>query len=62
MSAMAECHHISVFLDSLLSAPNDWSMLTADDISHYVCATFKTLKASSIGRYITSLRNFVSDE
>ena len=58
MSAMAECHHISVFLDSLLSMPDDWSMLTADDISHYVCTTFKTLKASSIGRYITSLRNF----
>lgn len=58
MSAIAECRHISVFLDSLLSAPNDWSMLTADDISHYVCTTFKKLKASSIGRYITSLRNF----
>lgn len=58
MSAMAECHHVSVFLDSLLPIPNDWSMLTADDISHYVCMTFKNLKASSIGRYITSLRNF----
>lgn len=58
MSAMAECHHISVFLDSLLSIPNDWSVLTADDINHYVCMTFKNLKASSIGRYITSLRNF----
>ena len=58
MSAMAECHHISVFLDSLVSIPNNWAMLTADDISHYVCTTFKNLKASSIGRYITSLRNF----
>lgn len=58
MSAMAECHHISVFLDSLLSIPNDWSLLTADDISHYVCMTFKNQKASSTGRYITSLRNF----
>lgn len=58
VSAMAECHHISVFLDSLNSIPNDWSILTANDISHYVCTVFQNLKSSSIGRYITSLRNF----
>ena len=58
ISATAECHHISAFLDSLDSIPNDWSMLTAEDINHYVCTMFHTLKASSIGRYITSLRNF----
>ena len=30
VSATAECHHISIFLDSLNSIPNDWSILTAD--------------------------------
>lgn len=58
MSATAECHHISAFLDSLDFIPNDWSMLTAEDIKQYVCTFFQNLKASSIGRYITSLRNF----
>ena len=58
MSATAECHHISVFLDSLDIIPNDWSMLTAEDINQYVCTVFQNIKASSIGRYITSLRNF----
>ncbi|MBQ8558419.1 MAG: tyrosine-type recombinase/integrase [Tyzzerella sp.] len=58
MSATAECHHISVFLDSLDSIPDDWSMLTAEDIKQYVCTVFQNIKASSIGRYITSLRNF----
>lgn len=58
MSATAECHHISVFLDSLDSIPSDWSMLTAEDIKQYVCTVFQNIKASSIGRYITSLRNF----
>lgn len=58
MSATAECHHISVFLDSLDIIPNDWSMLTAEDINQYVCTAFQNIKASSIGRYITSLRNF----
>ena len=58
MSATAECHHISAFLDSLDFIPNDWSMLIAEDIKQYVCTFFQNLKASSIGRYITSLRNF----
>ena len=58
MSATAECHHILAFLDSLDTIPNDWSMLTSEDINHYVCTVFQNLKASSIGRYITSLRNF----
>lgn len=58
MSAIAECHHISVFLDSLDVIPNDWSILTAEDINQYVCTVFQNIKASSIGRYITSLRNF----
>ena len=58
MSATAECHHISVFLDSLDSIPSDWSMLTAEDIKQYICTVFQNIKASSIGRYITSLRNF----
>ena len=58
MSATAECHHISVFLDSLDSIPDDWAMLTAECVNHYVCTVFQNIKASSIGRYITSLRNF----
>ena len=58
MSATAECHHISVFLDSLDIIPNDWSRLAAEDIKRYVCTVFQNIKASSIGRYITSLRNF----
>ena len=58
MSATAECHHISVFLDSLDSIPSDWSMLTAEDIKQYICTVFQNIKASSIGRYFTSLRNF----
>ena len=33
-------------------------MLTAEDINQYVCTAFQNIKASSIGRYITSLRNF----
>lgn len=58
MSATAECHHISVFLDSLDFISNDWSMLAAKDINQYVRSVFPNLKTSSIGRYITSLRNF----
>lgn len=58
MSAKAESHHVSVFLDSLSSIPDDWSLLTANDISNYVCTSLQGLKASSIGRYVTSLRNF----
>ena len=58
MSATAECHHSSVFLDALKIIPNDWSMLTVEDINQYVCTAFQNIKASSIGRYITSLRNF----
>jgi integrase/recombinase XerD len=33
-------------------------MLTAEDINQYICTVFQNIKASSIGRYITSLRNF----
>ncbi len=58
MSANAEIHHVSVFLDSLSQFPDDWSMLTANDVSNYICTSFHGLKTSSIGRYITSLRNF----
>jgi len=57
-STKSECQHIKKFLlyhgnvtyESL-------SELEAHDIRDYVCSEFKGLKASSIGRYITSLRN-----
>lgn len=58
MSAKAEVHHISVFLQSLTMIPDDWAKLTAYDISKYVSSAFQGLKASSVGRYVTSLRNF----
>ena len=47
MLVTAECHHILAFLDSLDSIPNDWSMLAAEDIKHYVCAIFRKRKIAS---------------
>ncbi|MFA9463423.1 MAG: hypothetical protein ACERKN_03935 [Velocimicrobium sp.] len=47
MSANAEIYHVSVFLDSLSHFPDDWSMLTANDVSNYICTSFHGLKNSS---------------
>jgi site-specific recombinase XerD len=58
MSALAERHHVSEFLDQLGSIPEDWSEIAAEDLRDYVCDVFSKLKPSSVGRYITSLRNF----
>lgn len=58
MSALAERHHVSEFLDHIGSIPDDWSEIAAEDLRDYVCDVFSELKPSSIGRYITSLRNF----
>ncbi|MDE6517240.1 MAG: tyrosine-type recombinase/integrase [Acetatifactor sp.] len=58
MAAEAEKHHISEFLNSIGNCPDDWAEMTAENIRDYVCSRFSHLKASSIGRYVTSLRNF----
>lgn len=58
MSAIAERHHVSEFLDHIASIPDDWSEIVSKDLRDYVCDVFPELKPSSVGRYITSLRNF----
>lgn len=58
MSALAERHHVSEFLVYIGSIPDNWSEIVAEDLRDYVCDVFSGLKPSSIGRYITSLRNF----
>ena len=58
MSAQAETHHISEFLNSLDSVPDDWREITAEKVRDYACIKFSGLKPSSAGRYVTSLRNF----
>lgn len=58
MSAEAEKHHVSEFLNSMGNRPDDWAEITAENIRDYVCSGFSHLKVSSIGRYVTSLRNF----
>lgn len=57
-SAEAEIHHVSIFLNSLYNTPSDWSTITANDVSNFVRSSYHGLKDSSIGRYVTSLRNF----
>lgn len=58
MSAEAEKQHILKFLNSLNSIPENWADISARDLRDYVCTEFKNLKTSSMGRYVTSLRNF----
>lgn len=58
MAAEAEKHHVSEFLNSIDNYPDNWTEITAKNIRDYVCSKFSRLKASSIGRYVTSLRNF----
>ena len=58
MAAEAETHHVSEFLDSIGSFPDKWTEITAGYVRNYVCSSFSHLRLSSIGRYVTSLRNF----
>lgn len=58
-SAKSECQHIKAFLLYIGDATYEsLSKLEPHDIRDYVCSAFQGLKASSIGRYVTSLRNF----
>lgn len=58
-STKSECQHIKAFLCFLGDVTyGSLSKLEAHDIRDYVCSAFQGLKASSIGRYVTSLRNF----
>lgn len=58
MAAEAEKQHISKFLNSLNRSPDAWIEISATDIRDYVCTEFQNLRTSSMGRYVTSLRNF----
>lgn len=58
-TANSECQHVTAFLHYLGCATYEsLAKLEAHDIRDYVCSAFQGLKASSIGRYVTSLRNF----
>lgn len=58
-TSRSECQHIKTFLSYLGDTTYEsLSKLEAHDIRDYVCSEFKGLKVSSIGRYVTSLRNF----
>lgn len=58
MAAEAETHHVAEFLNSIGNSSNNWTEITAENIRDYVCSKFSQLRPSSIGRYVTSLRNF----
>ena len=58
LAAEAETHHISEFLNNLGGIPDDWAEITAENLRDYVCSKFSVFKPSTIGRYVTSLRNF----
>ncbi|QHQ61068.1 tyrosine-type recombinase/integrase [Anaerocolumna sedimenticola] len=58
-STKSECQHIKAFLCYLGDTTYEsLSKLKAHDIRDYVCIAFQDLTTSSIGRYVTSLRNF----
>jgi site-specific recombinase XerD len=58
-ASKAECQHIRFLLNSLdENRLNNLSSITAADIRKYITDHFQRLKPSSIGRYISSLRNF----
>lgn len=56
MAAEAETHHVSEFLNSIGNSSDNWAEVSA--VRNYVCSRFSQLRPSSIGRYVTSLRNF----
>lgn len=58
-ASKAECQHIRAFLNSLdENNLNYFSSITVTDLQKYITDHFQRLKPSTIGRYITSLRNF----
>ncbi len=57
-SAKAERKHVETFLSSLGSLPDAWEGITASDIRDYVNKFLCGLCPSTIGRYMTSIRNF----
>lgn len=58
-TAKAECSHLRLFLKVLsVESLQNLSAVTALDVRDYVIDSLSGLKASSVGRYITSLRNF----
>ncbi len=58
-ASKAECQHIRAFLNSLdENNLNNFSSITVTDLQKYITDHFQRLKPSTIGRYITSLRNF----
>lgn len=58
-TAKAECSHLRTFLQGLdTKTLQDFSAVTAPDVRDYATNSLSSLKTSSTGRYITSLRNF----
>ena len=57
-SAQAELWHIFKFLESSNLNSDKMHELSAINIRDYVSKSLSNLNASSIGRYITSIRNF----
>lgn len=59
VASKAECQHIRAFLKYIDENDlNNFSSITVTDIRQYIINNFQGLKPSTIGRYITSLRNF----
>ena len=57
-TAEAETSHVRRFLERTGRAPEALQELSAADIRDYVNREFRGLRTSSIGRYVTSIRNF----
>lgn len=58
-TASAEMNHIRDFLNYIgFDASYDFSQLRANDVIGFINDSYTTLKPSSRGRYITSIRNF----
>lgn len=58
-TALAEMNHIRDFLNYIgFDASYDFSQLGANDVIGFINDNYTTLKPSSRGRYITSIRNF----
>ena len=58
MSAESEKQHVLRFLSFMKCDPEALNKISAQNIRDYVCAEFQSLKTSSMGRYVTSFRNF----
>lgn len=58
-TAMAEKNHIRTFLNYIgFSSSYDFSQMKIEDIINYINNCYDSLKESTKGRYITSIRNF----